>query len=36
MGAVNLELFGHLHNVVNAPGALFEAVLEQHAVLITT
>ena len=36
MGAVNLELFGHLHNVVNAPGALFEAVVEQHAVLITT
>jgi hypothetical protein len=35
MGAVNLELFGHLHNVVNAPGALFDAVVEQHAVLIT-
>lgn len=36
MGAVNLELFGHLHNVVNAPGALFDAVVEQHAVLIST
>jgi AcrR family transcriptional regulator len=36
MGAVNLELFGHLHNVVNQPGALFDAVVEQHAALITT
>lgn len=35
MGAVNLELFGHLHNVVNEPGALFEAVVEQHGALIT-
>lgn len=34
MGAINLELFGHLHNVVNAPGALFDAVVEQHAGLI--
>jgi AcrR family transcriptional regulator len=36
MGAVNLELFGHLHNVVNQPGALFDAVVEQHAALIAT
>lgn len=35
MGAVNLELFGHLHNVVNQPGALFDAVVEQHAALIS-
>lgn len=28
MGAVNLELFGHLHNVVDTPGALFEAVVD--------
>lgn len=35
MGSINLELFGHLHNVVNQPGALFEAVVEQHAMLIT-
>ncbi len=28
MGAINLELFGHLHNVVDTPGALFEAVVE--------
>ena len=35
MGAVNLELFGHLHNVVNQPGALFDAVVEQHAAFIT-
>jgi AcrR family transcriptional regulator len=34
MGAVNLELFGHLHNVVNEPGALFDAVVEQHARII--
>lgn len=31
MGAINLELFGHLHNVIEAPGALFDAVVEQHA-----
>jgi hypothetical protein len=30
MGAISLELFGHLHNVVDTPGALFEAVVEQH------
>jgi AcrR family transcriptional regulator len=30
MGAINLELFGHLHNVVEEPGALFDAVVEQH------
>jgi AcrR family transcriptional regulator len=29
-GAINLELFGHLHNVVDTPGALFEAVVEAH------
>lgn len=28
MGAINLELFGHLHNVIDTPGALFEAVIE--------
>ena len=28
MGAINLELFGHLHNVVDTPGALFDAVVE--------
>ena len=28
MGAISLELFGHLHNVVDTPGALFEAVVE--------
>lgn len=31
MGAINLELFGHLHNVIDQPGGLFEAVVEQHA-----
>jgi AcrR family transcriptional regulator len=31
IGTINLELFGHLHNVVNAPGALYDAVVEQHA-----
>lgn len=35
MGALNLEIFGHLHNVVNAPGALFHAVVEQHGAIIT-
>lgn len=35
IGAINLELFGHLHNVVEAPGALYEAVVEQHSALIT-
>ncbi len=30
MGAINLELFGHLHNVVDAPGALFDAVVDVH------
>jgi hypothetical protein len=34
MGAVNLELFGHLHNVVDEPGALFDAVVEQHGRII--
>jgi AcrR family transcriptional regulator len=31
MGAISLELFGHLHNVVDTPGALFGAVVEQFA-----
>lgn len=30
MGAINLELFGHLHNVVDTAGALFETVVESH------
>ncbi|MGB8859972.1 MAG: TetR/AcrR family transcriptional regulator [Ilumatobacteraceae bacterium] len=30
MGAISLELFGHLHNVIDSPGALFEAVVELH------
>jgi AcrR family transcriptional regulator len=34
MGAVSLELFGHLHNVVDEPGALFFAVVEQHGALL--
>lgn len=34
MGAVSLEMFGHLHNVVDTPGALFEAVVEQYADLL--
>ena len=34
MGAINLELFGHLHNVVDEPGALFDAVVEQHGRVI--
>lgn len=35
MGAVNLEIFGHLRNVVNASGALFHTVVEQHGAIIT-
>lgn len=31
MGAISLELFGHLHNVVDEPGALYDAVVEQQA-----
>ncbi len=31
LGAVTLEVFGHLRNVVDAPGALFDAVVEHHA-----
>lgn len=31
MGAISLELFGHLHNVVDTPGALFDGVVELHA-----
>lgn len=34
MGAISLELFGHLHNVVDQPGALFDAVVEQHGRII--
>jgi AcrR family transcriptional regulator len=30
LGAISLELFGHLHNVVDTPGALFEAVVDQN------
>ena len=31
MGAISLELFGHLHNVVDTPGALFDMVVEERA-----
>jgi AcrR family transcriptional regulator len=31
MGAISLELFGHLHNVVDTPGALYEALVDQYA-----
>lgn len=34
MGAISLELFGHLHNVIDTPGALFEALVEQYADLL--
>jgi AcrR family transcriptional regulator len=34
MGAVSLELFGHLHNVVDEPGALFDVVVEQHGLVL--
>jgi AcrR family transcriptional regulator len=34
IGTINLELFGHLHNVVDAPGALYDAVVEQHGQLL--
>ena len=34
MGAINLELFGHLHNVVDTPESLFEAVVELHGRLL--
>lgn len=34
MGAINLELFGHLHNVIGQPGGLFDCVAEQHARII--
>lgn len=34
MGAINLELFGHLNNVVDRPGALYDAVVEQHGAII--
>jgi AcrR family transcriptional regulator len=36
LGVISLELFGHLHNVVDTPGALFEAVVEQHWLRIST
>lgn len=31
MGALNLELFGHLHKVVDEPGALLRTVAQHHA-----
>lgn len=31
MGTISLELFGHLHNVVDTPGALFDAVVDEQA-----
>ncbi|MEI7546667.1 MAG: TetR/AcrR family transcriptional regulator [Actinomycetota bacterium] len=31
MGAISLELFGHLHNVIDTPGALYEAVVQEHS-----
>ena len=34
MGAITLELFGHLHNVVDTPGALFDAVVEMQGRLL--
>lgn len=34
MGAISLELFGHLHNVIDEPGALFDAVVEQHGAVL--
>lgn len=34
MGAISLELFGHLHNVIATPGALFDAIVEQHGDLL--
>ncbi|MDO8391370.1 MAG: TetR/AcrR family transcriptional regulator [Actinomycetota bacterium] len=30
MGAISLELFGHLHNVIDTPCSLFEAVVVEH------
>ena len=30
MGAISLELFGHLHNVIDTPGSLFDAVVAEH------
>lgn len=34
MGAINLELFGHLRNVIDTPGALFEAVVDGQGRLL--
>jgi AcrR family transcriptional regulator len=34
MGAVSLELFGHLHNVIDQPGALFDTVVDHYAVIL--
>jgi AcrR family transcriptional regulator len=34
IGSITLELFSHLHNVVDAPGALFEAMVEQYGAVI--
>ena len=31
MGTISLELFGHLHNVVDTPGGLFDVVVEEQA-----
>jgi AcrR family transcriptional regulator len=37
IGTINLELFGHLHNLVDMPGALYDAVVDHHAhVLLPT
>ena len=36
MGAISLELFGHLHNVIDSPGALFEAVVEGQGRLLVS
>ena len=30
MGAISLEVVGHLNNVIDTPGALSEAVVELH------
>lgn len=34
MGAVSLELFGHLHNVIDQPGALFDAVVDHYGSIL--
>ena len=30
LGAIALELFGHLNNVIDTPGALYESVIDHH------